>query len=55
MAPDVDVTPQRHGREVRYVVRTAAVRSAADRLNERAHAWETQLAALKRAAESALG
>lgn len=45
------VAPERHGREVRYVVRTEAVRSAADWLDARARAWDTQLAILKRAAE----
>lgn len=43
---------RRDGRQVLFEVRTEAVRRAATWLDERARAWDVQLQALKRAAES---
>ncbi|XVX20647.1 ArsR/SmtB family transcription factor [Actinomycetota bacterium] len=45
------VAPEHVGREVRYHVQPARLRVSAAWLEQRASAWDTQLAALKRAAE----
>lgn len=45
------VTSQRHGREVRHVAVGARLSALARDLDTVARAWETRLAAIKRAAE----
>jgi ArsR family transcriptional regulator, cadmium/lead-responsive transcriptional repressor len=46
------VTPHRHGREVRYSVRTDRVTEAARSMLQLANAWDQRLHRIKRIAES---